>query len=87
MKCVSRYGGTYLDLDVISQKALDEIPEKNFVCAQFDKLSGNDSLANGLLSLEDKSTGHYLAELFLKQVSCFSEAWLIVLIQLFLNFQ
>lgn len=71
-----RFGGTYLDLDVITQTSLDNIPEQNFVCAQSPKLSRADSLANGIISLDVNTTGRHIAELFLKytymiKVKCF----------------
>ena len=65
MKYFCRYGGTYLDLDVISQKPLDSIPETNFACSQIDDLSRTEALANGILSL-DINKGHHIADLLLR---------------------
>jgi len=60
-----RFGGTYLDLDVISLTSLESIPEKNFVYAQNNDLSKKGALNNAILTL-DLETGREIAELMAK---------------------
>lgn len=72
----NRYGGIYLDLDVISRSSLKSVGEKNFVCAQSNDLSKGDSLASGIMSL-DSSSGREIAEMFLEYGNPFSAAALI----------
>ena len=44
----SRYGGTYFDLDVISQTSVESIGEENFACAQHENLTRDDAFASGI---------------------------------------
>lgn len=60
-----RYGGTYLDLDIISQTSLDSIDETNFIFAQNNNMSKRDALNNAIMSL-DSHSGHHIAELLIK---------------------
>ncbi|EDW03732.1 lactosylceramide 4-alpha-galactosyltransferase [Drosophila grimshawi] len=55
-----RYGGIYIDLDVVVLRSLEDVP-LNYVGA-FD----NVTLGNGVLSVEPTGTGHEIAELFLR---------------------
>jgi lactosylceramide 4-alpha-galactosyltransferase len=55
-----KYGGTYLDLDVIVQKQLDSIPE-NYVGMEFA-----NSVCNCVINVDKNGTGHKLMEELLK---------------------
>lgn len=64
-----RFGGAYLDLDVISQTSLESIQEENFACAQRDDLTFKDSIACGIIRMEG-NYGQHLAEQCLEWVVC-----------------
>jgi lactosylceramide 4-alpha-galactosyltransferase len=55
-----KYGGTYLDLDVIVQKPLDSIPP-NYAGSE-SKWDVNSAVIN----LENGPFGHFVADLFVK---------------------
>lgn len=55
-----RWGGTYLDLDVIVKKSLEDIPP-NFAGAESDTF-----IAAGVINLEASGFGHDIAELCLR---------------------
>lgn len=57
-----KWGGTYLDLDVIVQKKLDEVLS-NYAGAESDKF-----VAAGILNFEHEGTGHEIAEMCLRYV-------------------
>lgn len=57
-----KYGGIYLDLDVVVQKSLDTLP------ANFCGIEGGNDLNVAVLGLQNK-TGHDLSELCLKLVA------------------
>jgi lactosylceramide 4-alpha-galactosyltransferase len=58
-----KYGGTYLDSDVIAMKPSDSIP-LNYACEDV----GNFVL-NGILNVENNEKGKSFAELFMKNLS------------------
>lgn len=57
-----KWGGTYLDLDVIVQKSFDDV-ESNYAGAESDKF-----VAAGVLNFDHVGVGHSVAEMCLKYV-------------------
>lgn len=55
-----KYGGKWLDLDMVSQKSFHELPS-NFVGALSDNIVGS-----GVLSVDHNGTGHALVERLLR---------------------
>lgn len=60
-----RYGGIYLDLDVITLTSVDAINYPNYVCAQVSNLTAHDSLNNAVMKLSNED-GKKLAEMFIE---------------------
>lgn len=60
MLSLYRFGGIYLDLDVVVLRSLEDLP-LNFMGAQL-----NTSIGNSVLGLEPHGRGHQLAELVLQ---------------------
>lgn len=56
-----RWGGTYLDLDIVMKKSLANVPQ-NFAGAPTYNI-----VANGVMNYESKGYGHYIADLILKE--------------------
>lgn len=59
---VYKYGGTYLDTDVVVMKSFNELPLNYMVS------SGDGYVANGFINLQASGVGHEIAELFLRFV-------------------
>lgn len=59
-----RYGGIYLDTDVVVQKNLDDLPP-NFVGKEVDVKKKINHVNNAVIGLQDEF-GHEISELFLK---------------------
>lgn len=57
---VYRYGGIYLDIDVVVLRSLEYVP-LNYVCAH-----DNSTLGNAVISLEPRGAGHEIGERFLR---------------------
>lgn len=57
-----KYGGTYLDMDMIVKKPVDSVPS-NYACNEI----GN-ALNGAILNLEQSKNGHRLAEIFIKDL-------------------
>ncbi|XP_064541230.1 lactosylceramide 4-alpha-galactosyltransferase-like [Drosophila montana] len=66
-----RFGGVYLDMDVLQLRSLEDEP-LNFAGAE-----RSDSIGNSVISLEPNGFGHQLGELFLQdfQKNYESDAW------------
>ncbi|EDW63845.2 uncharacterized protein Dvir_GJ10917, isoform C [Drosophila virilis] len=66
-----RFGGVYMDMDVLVLRSLEEEP-LNFAGAE-----RADSIGNGVIGLEPNGFGHQLCELFLQdfQVNYRGETW------------
>lgn len=62
-----RYGGVYLDLDVITRKDLDELPS-NFAGIQDVWL-----LNNAVMAFQQDIVGHEIIQLMIKYDECFFE--------------
>uniref|UniRef100_A0A8D8GDZ4 Lactosylceramide 4-alpha-galactosyltransferase n=1 Tax=Culex pipiens TaxID=7175 RepID=A0A8D8GDZ4_CULPI len=60
---VYKYGGTYLDTDVVVMKSLDELP-LNYLVSE-----GDGFVANGIINLQASGVGHTLAESMLRDVA------------------
>ncbi|CRL04650.1 CLUMA_CG017714, isoform A [Clunio marinus] len=56
-----KYGGTYLDLDVISLSSINTIGEDNFITVE-----EKSTLNNAIIRFDSMSTGHTLAETLLR---------------------
>lgn len=57
---VYRYGGIYLDIDVVVLRSLEYVP-LNYVCAH-----DSSTLGNAVISLEARGAGHKIGERFLR---------------------
>ncbi|EDW68208.1 lactosylceramide 4-alpha-galactosyltransferase [Drosophila virilis] len=66
-----RFGGVYLDMDVLSLRTLEDVP-LNYAGAE-----SLDSIGNSVISLEPNGFGHQLGELFLQnfQKNYIGSAW------------
>ncbi|EDS27462.1 lactosylceramide 4-alpha-galactosyltransferase [Culex quinquefasciatus] len=60
---VYKYGGTYLDTDVVVMKSFNELPLNYMVS------SGDGYVANGFINLQASGVGHEIAELFLRDAA------------------
>lgn len=57
-----KYGGTYLDLDIVMLQSLDDQKEKNYAGAE-----SSNFVAVGIINLEDES-GHAIADMCVKDL-------------------
>lgn len=67
-----KYGGTYLDLDVIVKKGLN-ILKPNYAGAESEK-----AVAAGVLNFDDKNFGHQIADMCIRLVRTNSQILFIV---------
>lgn len=63
-----KYGGTYLDSDVVVMDSLNDLP-RNYLGSE-----GDGYIANGVINLQATGYGHMVAEAFLKLVPGTSDA-------------
>ncbi|CRK94603.1 CLUMA_CG008103, isoform A [Clunio marinus] len=63
-----KYGGTYLDTDVISKASINSIEENNFIGVEsFDEQHNTSLINNAIMRFESMSIGHELVEKFLSE--------------------
>lgn len=60
-----RYGGTYLDSDVISQTSINAIGRQNYACSEIDRAK-KKQVINGAILNFDKVSGHRIAALLIE---------------------